>query len=214
MDEIKSILEKQVFDHEDRKEILKDPRLKIMFMIAGLMKTTPQQLLSIENSLRIWEQRYNEGLIESWEFEIYKKEHSGGKCDVCQKPWKKKEVKIDIQKKDSEEKEQIVIAYHYQPNCTCYMRCYFCNRFLIIETKSKLTYCRYCSGVLRNGKVKYPGCWQVTREKKQTPDGQWITGKKMRNCTGAMHLKAEGHGEYTVYECSQCGYILKKRIIV
>ncbi len=217
--ESKSIFEKEIFDSHDRAEVLKDSRLKNIFLAAGLMKSTPQQLLSIERSIEIWKERYKQGLIESWELEIYTKGNQGGVCDVCEKPWKKIKVIIESINQKTKKRQKETIAYHYQPACTCYMRCYFCNRFLLIETKKKLEYCLYCSSYMSRGKEKgfkpgYPQCWNLKPEEKRNPDGEKYPTGKFRKCDGLLKLKYEDHKEFTMYQCSKCGWILKKRIIV
>ena len=194
MKKIGDIINKEVFDGEDRRVIHNNEPMRWLFLVSGLMKSTPQKIL-MELDLKTWEQRANVGIIERYEYDLIVQAEKGGKCDACGKPWKREEIKINGK----------IITWVYRPSCTCYPRCIYCQRYLIMETKERMASCRYCGEVT---------CTRIVANRKRTPDGEWIEGKGRSSCTGIMELKLLNHGGNTVYECNKCGYTIKRKIIV
>ena len=193
------LLQKEIFNSEDRQIIIGNLRTRLLFMVCGLMKTTPHHFLQ-ELNLSTWEMRRRVGIIDSFEYNLIVMMEKGGNCDLCNKPWKKTEIKIFNEGKKKDE----IITWYYQPNCTCYQRCIYCHRWLIVETKEHMKSCRYC-GVI--------GCQQVIRPKIKNPNGEWTTRKETKPCTGIMELETIDHGGFTIYECNKCGHVIKRKIV-
>ena len=194
MNKAMEIIQKTEFSHEDRSKILSDKIASIFCFVCGLMKTTPQRILS-EINIDTWKPRVNAGSIEQYEYDLIVKAEKGGVCDACEKSWKREEIKIN----------EKVATWYYRPACTCYPRCIYCGRFLIVETKEKMGGCRYC------GEIE---CYRIIGGNKKTPDGEKVKKSKRRKCTGHLKLKPLDHGGFTVYECDRCGFTVKKEIIV
>lgn len=193
MNKAAEIIQKTVFNTGDRYVIEKNKKLLFLFLAAGWMKMDPQRILN-ELNLETWKTRVNAGIIQQYEYDLMVQAEKGGDCDVCRKPWKKEEIKIDGK----------IVTWYYRPACKCYQRCIYCGRFLIVETKERMTGCRYCHDI---------ECWRLIQSSKETPDGEVRKGR-YRKCKGILELKIPDHGGYTVYECNQCGYTVKHEIIV
>lgn len=189
MDKTESLLNNKLFSAEDRKNILKDERMRSLFISAGLAKTYPTFLNSCW-TLDKWQAREKAGGIDMSEFYFEDMANNGGKCDVCDKPWEKVTNSLGL--------------WHYEPNCTCYPRCPWCKRWLINEVKNKEAGCRHCC---KNGIE----CWRIVPVMKKDEDGNLIKTKKRKKCTGILKLESAQNG-YTIFSCSSCSHVLKRKI--
>ena len=200
MGKVDEFLNKQVFDSTDLERIRNHPFLRNLFMIACMpqVRMSPKYLSTCWN-LDVWKKREELGEIDYTEFYFESLYHTGGKCDVCEKEWKKKIVSLG---KDETGKE--VTIFQFEPGCKCYPRCVICKKWLMVEIKNREKGCRKC------GQIR---CGKIVPVKRRNKDGEETETKKMKRCSGLMVLKSAKDG-YTVYECDDCGNIVKKEIFL
>lgn len=177
------------------KNILKNPENTNMF------KRTDLYGWKVMSDAGVIHKVYGE--IDIFQLNLEQQYQQGGECDVCGEKWK--EIKIRVYEKKSE-KEQDVYVGHYEPNCICYPRCVFCNRWLIVERKNKIAGCLSCG---KDG-IK---CWWSVPVTKKDEEGNIIETKKKKKCPGILILQAVQEG-CTVMKCSQCKNEIRKEIIL
>lgn len=176
----------RIFNKQDREKICRDKNLTHLFFAAGLLRTSPQHLLS-GLDIDKWAILVDQNIITKKEANIIAYEACGGNCPKCGKAWKKIETRyID----------------YFQPACICYPRCMICNRWLVVEKALKEEKCRHCG---------YLPCPLWKQENIFDKSGKQIGVKKYK-CGGRLLLIDAMNG-YTVYQCDECQQNIKQMII-
>ena len=165
----------------------------IDFKQTDLFKRTDLETWYIASNAGVYDRTYGE--IDQLALYIEQMYQQGGKCDVCEKLWKKIETKI-----------KNYIMFHYEPDCKCYPRCYFCNRWMILEVKRQQGGCVYCG---RDG-IR---CWKIVPVTKKDESGNVTKTNKWKKCKGILKLQPVENG-CTIYKCTECDFILRKEIII
>jgi len=200
------IIKKPNLTFENMTQIRNNRKLKLLFDVCEVFHLHPANIFDLES----WAMVEKAGGIDLFELSIEEMYYTGGTCDICEKPWKKVDVKIYDEKKDNEGNiiDPVWYISHYQPDCKCYPRCIYCNRFLIIERKKKLAGCSYCGD---NGII----CWKNRYIPAKDENGNVDNNKKgrWRKCTGVLVLQEVQEG-YTVMKCTQCENEIRKEIII
>jgi len=191
---------------QDMDKIRNNRKLKLLYDVCAVFDLHPTNIFSLED----WAMVERAGGIDLFELSIEEMYYTGGTCDVCEKPWKKVNIKIFDEKKDKDGKilDPGWSIQYYKPSCQCYPRCIYCNRVLIIESKNKLAGCSICG-------EKGIECWKNRYVLAKDENGNVDNSKKgkWRKCSGTLVLQAPENG-YTVMKCTQCDNEIRKEIIV
>lgn len=186
----------ELFNLRDQNNIITDI-MKMNPEKTNLYKRTDLELLLYAERAGVVHSLYGE--IDQYFLYIEQMSQQGGKCDVCEKTWRK--VETIIGKDDNK-----FTLFHYEPNCVCYPRCVFCRRWMIIEIKNRYHGCMYCG---RGG----INCWKFKGNCKTDDEGNEIKGKNWSKCNGILKLQPATDG-YTVMKCSRCENEIRKKIVI